>query len=100
MPNCFSLTRKSEPDAGPIRLIQIDEEMCRHFNVTHDPKLRYGYWCDHIGLSLACGQSFQQIRENYLSEKSKDNDDAYWDRMIEIVEWLNDNFIADAWCQR
>ena len=31
MPNCFSLTRTTDKDAGPVSLKQVDDEMRRHF---------------------------------------------------------------------
>ena len=61
MPNSFSLTRKSNMDAGPVSLQQIDNEMCADFGLVPDPNNSYHLWVNIIGLTLATGQSFNDI---------------------------------------
>lgn len=86
MPNCFSLTRKSDPSAGPVSLQLIDDEMREHFGEEPDPKNWYLYWYETIGFSLACGKDWEWIRKNNEAR-------------VHIVKWLEENFIVDAWAE-
>lgn len=61
MPNCFQLIRKSQPEAGPVVLTEVDEELCRHFGVSIHPYCWYENWYDIIGFRLALGRSFAEI---------------------------------------
>lgn len=89
MPNCFSLTRKSEPGSGPVSLIQIDEEICKHLNVEHDPVKYYKDWHDNIGFALACGRDFAWIRYAYATYY-----DVEW---LPIIDYLDANFKPNIW---
>lgn len=101
MPNCFSLTRLSSPGNGPVPLVQIDEEMCKHFNVKPDPVKYYAYWYDYVGFPLAMGKTFADIREQFKKDAKEQGpqEAAYWERLIAIVDWLDANFTVDAWVQ-
>ena len=87
MPNAFSLTRKSDPAAGPTPLAKIDEEICQMLGVDVDPKLYAFGWYDVIGFRLAMGQSFAQIKAEVQNYKP----------MPQICDWLEENFVPDAW---
>lgn len=80
--------------AGPVTLTVIDEELCVHLG---EP-VRHDYWCrdwyNSIGLSLALGRSFDEIREN-LKEFPEDETE-----LLPVVEYLDANFITGAWYQR
>ena len=99
MPNCFTLTRRSNLEAGPVPLNTIDAEMCQFFNEPVDPKRWYQNWYNTIGFDLAMGNSFEQIRADYLADRVADDQSAFdaWTKLIEIVDWLEANFTADAW---
>ena len=105
MPNCFSLTRKSNLEAGPVVLQKVDEEMCAYFGQEVHPKYWYCGWYDAIGFSLAMGKNWQQIRVDlsiYVAEDilKKKWDLMFWDRRrIEITNWLEENFTYDAWAE-
>lgn len=86
MPNCFTLTRKSDTEAGPVAFSTIDDEMCEHFGVKPDPKMYHRGWYDCIGLALACGQTWDKIRETFSG-------------MVPIVDWLESHFIPNAWAE-
>ena len=62
MPQCYTLTRKGQTE--PESRAKIDDEMCKHFGVTPDPKFWYMDWDNIVGFSLACGKTWDQIREN------------------------------------
>lgn len=99
MPNCFTLSRKSNLDAGPVPLNTIDAEMCQFFNEPVDPKEFCRNWYGIIGFDLAKGKSFEQIRTDYQGSHDVDylgNRDL-WTKLIEIVDWLDANFTTDSW---
>src|SRR5215470_10983197 len=103
MPNRFSLTRKSNKDAGPVSLSQIDEEIRAHFGVASDPKKYYHQWADSIGLALASGQSFDEIIDDCneaIEEQSKIANQQgidYWNIKLTIAEFLQEYFISNCW---
>jgi hypothetical protein len=95
MPNCFSLTRKSNPEAGAVPLAQVDKEMCEHFNVPCNPVKYYQDWYNWLGYGFAMGRSFDDMRA-YIKEH--DNPELM-DHDLEIVDWMEANFTPDAWAE-
>lgn len=98
MPVCFNLTRKSDIAAGPVKLNTIDEEMCKHFGAPVDEVKYHCGWFDSIGFRLATGKTWEDIRKefrNYVEEKSDYT--LLYKHLIEIVDWLEDNFVTDSW---
>lgn len=89
MPNCFTLTRKSDPAAGPVDLVTIDEEMCQHFNKPVDSERWLHDWYDLIGFGLACGKDWAGLHEVFKGSPE----------LVEIIDWLEANFITDAWAE-
>lgn len=87
MPNCFQLVRKSDTNAGPVVLQQIDDEMREAFHEPPDTEHWYRDWYNWAGLYLALGKTFDQIREIV-------KDDV---QGLRIVEWLDANFTSSAW---
>lgn len=103
MPNYYALTRKSAPDAGYVTFIAIDEEMCAHFEVTPHPVNWYCDWENVVGFALACGRTFQYIRDEIEKHAYRDpvTNQLYDEdvRLIEVIEWLDDNFTVEAWAR-
>lgn len=103
MPNCFTLTRKNAPEAGPVVLNTIDNEMCAYFGVTPDQERYYCYWYDIIGFKLALGKSWDQIKEDLkviLAQYEKEeleHERQFQSRLLEIANWLEENFTTNAW---
>lgn len=89
MPNCFTLTRKSEPEKGPVPFNLIDGEMCEHFKVPVHPKLYYEYWYDIYGFAVACGSTIREVIERHEE----------YPRIQAIGEWLDENFTTNAWAE-
>jgi len=83
MPSCFQLLR----DGDAVSLNQIDEEMCKHFQVPCHETRYYESWYDTIGFGLATGESFDQIRMTY----------ADFPRLVEIASWIETNFSVRHW---
>lgn len=98
MPNCFQLVRKTDPEASPVVFTTIDTEMCRHFNVKCDPVEWHHGWYDIIGLSLAYGKTFDQLKETYIGY-IREAEDAWDIHMLDIINWLDANFVSDAWAE-
>lgn len=83
MPSCFQLMR----NGAAVPLNQIDEEMCRHFEVACHPVRYFEGWYDTIGFLLATGKTFDQIRVTYADEPI----------LVKIVDWLKANFESNSW---
>lgn len=86
MPNCFQLLR----DGVAVPLVQIDEEMCRHFGATCHPIRYYESWYDAIGYELAMGRSFEQIKVTLVE----------YPQLVEIINWLEQRYTVNAWHER
>lgn len=86
MPSCFQLLR----DGVAVPLVQIDEEMCRHFEAPCHPTRYYESWYDAIGYELAMGRSFEQIRVTL----------AEYPQLVEIANWLDHQFTVSSWHER
>lgn len=76
MPNCFILIPKG----------QEEEELLVTVDVECDPLYWHRGWADSIGLGLACGKTFEQLREILPS-------------MIDIIDFLDANYTTDAWAE-
>lgn len=108
MPNCFQLIKKSDLEAGPVRLSQIDREMCEHFGVERHPTKYHHEWYNTIGFRLAVGQTFEKqledayaeiarIQESTSEERGREELQAEWLHHIEVIKWLDANFVSDVW---
>ena len=97
MANSFSLTRKIEMDKGHVSLRQIDDEICAHFNVPHTNDY-YHSWFDTIGFELATGTSFADIiRRCHEDMEASPQSYRYYERKLEIAEYLDKHFLSDRW---
>ena len=97
MPNCFTLTRKSNLEAGPVSLNKIDEEICGFLGVPVDPVKYCRSWFDIIGGRLALGRSFEEMRANFVEKQSEDTHKDFWGDILQIVDFLAEHFTPDAW---
>ena len=87
MPSCFQLIKKGETE--PSILQDVDTEMWNHFK-GGEPKGNdrwYRSWYDIIGLGLAMGKTWNELREMYTDRP----------RLLEIIEYLEDHYTTDAW---
>jgi hypothetical protein len=90
MPNCFRLLDKQTGQAE--KLAHVDDLICQHFGAIPDPVHYYLQWYDVIGLPLALGKSWDEIKTRVLDGV---NDDRY----RQIVDWLAERYTPDAWYQ-
>ena len=85
MPNCYQLTRKSESE--PSTLVSVDEALCQHFGVEIHPKKWYLNWHNYVGLGLACGDDWTQLRKTWEGDKP----------MLDVIDFLEKNYESSAW---
>ncbi len=85
MPRCFALTKKGENE--PTKLTAIDDEMRVAFGEPPDGENWLWHWYDCIGLALACGKTWDQIRE--IFEDSRE--------LLMVVDYLEERYESDCW---
>lgn len=95
MPNCFQLIRKSDPEAGAVSLQRIDEEMCLHFNEPCHPERWFRNWYNSIGMSLAFGRTFEELRKRPEEDGDWEPEDVQ--EWVSMIDWLDANFTTNAW---
>lgn len=101
MPVCFQLLKDGEPQKFNV----VDDAICAHFGVKPDEKRYYYEWYDIIGLRIALGRSFEEIRESFIGFQNEPTDDVElkldrmtsWGRLIEILDFLKANYQSSAW---
>lgn len=101
MPNCFTLTRRSNLEAGPVVLQKIDDELREHFHAPPDKVNWFNGWYNYIGYFLAFGWSWTKLRQDIDAECLMSPVDSgahkHWALNRDILDWLEANFTSDAW---
>lgn len=95
MPNYFSLTRKTDPGAGPVPFADIDDELRAALGYEPHPQRYLASWYDLIGMQLASGQTWDAIRREYADRKARASDAEYAELvelLVKIVDWLEAHF--------
>lgn len=92
MPAYFRLIPKGDPENKPSTLEDVDKQLCR---VTGKPlsETRYCLEWYTIGLSLACGKTFAEMRSQFMTgckDHTPDDDDVKWFLMINYLEHYYD----------
>jgi hypothetical protein len=102
MPVCFQLYPRGSSE--PRRLQEVDDELRVHFNEPPDPDHWLGLWYDSIGLRLALGKNFAQIREEFQSYLPPDPtaveripEHALYEGLLRILNYLDDHYTVNAW---
>jgi hypothetical protein len=86
MPACFQLIDKTTDK--PARFADIDDKLCQYLEKPIDP-IEYLYnWYNLVGFGLACGKSFDQLREVFA-----DTD------LVPVIDFLDEHYTANAWHQ-
>lgn len=88
MPNCFMLIRKGEPALTP--LADVDNELRNAFGEPPNEDRWLYEWYDTIGLALALGKNWEQIRTIF-----SDCED-----LLKTVDYLEGRFNAHSWAER
>jgi hypothetical protein len=69
-------------------LIEVDELLCKHLGVQPDEKEWHWGWMDTVGLSLATGKTFNEIRKMYIvPELGSEVETAK-----AIIDWFENEF--------
>lgn len=66
---------------GGAKLLDVDNVLCQYMGVDPDPVHWYMKWVNSVGMSLAFGRSFDEIRGDF--------DDP---EMIRIINWVEEHF--------
>ena len=95
MPNCYSLAPKADSGAPDLRgnkqFIAIDEHMCEHFGVTPHEERWYLDWENRVGLSLAVGRTWDDLR----NDQRVDDED-----FLDVLDYLEGHYEVECWAQR
>ena len=87
MPNCFTLTKIGAKERSLFS--DIDDEMREHFGEPPDEKKYLWCWYDTIGLALAMGKSWDDMRSwNDMSES-----------FLKMVDYLEERYTSDCWAE-
>lgn len=86
MPNCFQLTKIGEEE--PTTLQNIDNDLWNLFGggVPEPNDKWFMNWHGTIGLSLACGQGWDEIRSYCLTDRAR-----------AVVDYLKENYTSSSW---
>lgn len=103
MPNCFQLTLKGHKEASMLQ--DVDAHICQHFNTPCHEKHWHHGWYNYIGFMIAMGKTFEWLRRDmdwgilsypdYVSMTQ-----GYEWHMRDIIDFLDQNYTTDAWCER
>lgn len=99
MPVCFQLLEKTNHEA--VAFQEVDEQICEHFGISAHPKKYVCGWYESIGLRLACGQSFDEILEEFartIAEGNPNRAEEIWlVDIIKIAKFLRDHYDMRSW---
>ena len=92
MPNCFQLIGKSSAVAE--KFYDIDNELCKHLGVEVSQTQYYRGWYDSIGMLVAMGRTWADIREVCAKDIEGDPGDP---ELGKIIDWLSENYNTKSW---
>ena len=90
MANYFQLFERDSEH--PASFQDIDDKMRLFFNQPASATEWLWGWYDIIGLRLACGQSFDQIKEEC--------ERLHMDELVKAATWLDYNYRSECWARR
>ena len=88
MPACFMLIDKVTGKSA--KFSEIDDKLCEALGRVPDEEKFLHSWYDCIGLSLAMGKTWDEIREIFKDDEV----------MILIANWIEGRYTADSWYER
>ena len=97
MPNCFQLTTIGSNEAAMLH--DVDAALCAHFGKPVHEKHWFAGWYQSIGFSLALGQTFAEIREDFERDAQEDPEPQWYRTQIAIVDYLESHYTSDAWVE-
>lgn len=99
MPVCFQLYRIGSQT--PEIFQKLDDEMREHFGAPPDPDHYLNGWYDSIGIRLAMGKSFHQIKEEFekyreeFKVEASEKSDIYGNLLC-ILEYIKERFTPNS----
>ena len=96
MPACFQLIPKGTSE--PAILQRIDDAMREHFGVAPDSTNWLSGWYESIGLRMACGKSYGQIREEFQGYLSTDDsgEKRFYRDLLDILGYLEERYETNS----
>ena len=96
MPACFQLIDKETK--SPTVLQKIDDEMREHFGVAPDPTNWLSGWYDSIGLRMACGKSYGQVREEFQGYQKVDDlgERKFYQDLLDVLDYLEERYETNS----
>ena len=88
MANYFTLTKIGQET--PSRFADIDNDICKEVGITPDDNKYYLSWYDIIGLALAIGKDWEWCKNEFKN----------WPEMLTVINFLEKNYISNAWASR
>ena len=84
MPNCFQLCE----NGVAVPLVRIDREICQLLGVEEHPTrwcdIRDGDWFNTLGFGMACGKTYEQLRELYPEA-------------VKVIDYLESKYTINAY---
>lgn len=89
---CFQLFPRQDK---PAKLSAVDAAMCAHFGVPVDEKFYYCGWFDTVGYLLATGRTFEEAKARIV-----ELDIQPQQKLLDICDWIADNYTVDSFSSR
>ena len=89
------VTIYSKADDAPGRPADIDDAMRSHFEQPPSENQYLCGWYNAIGYNARTGESFEDLMKYFDDKKSDcthEEDKDYYDSMVQIVRWLDNNY--------
>lgn len=101
MAHCIQLSRRNDPKGEPVKFQDIDEEICKHFQVKCDDTLWHHGWYNYICMLLASGFSWQRLRqildEDCMLHPYGSPEWLWAAHMRDILDWLEASYTERCW---
>ena len=85
MPVCFELIDRSTGEIVP--LVEVDNRMREAMGFDPDPENWLANWYNRFGISLACGDSWERISEDWELRPG----------VLRVIEYLSSMYEVHCW---
>lgn len=85
MAQYFSLTPKDQQ--RPQKPVDVDAAICEALGKTCHSTDWYENWYNTLGLALACGRDLDYVRKE-------------WPQLKDVADFIEANYVIDAWAGR
>lgn len=100
MPVCFQLFNRATNE--PVSLRRLDDDLRAWFGAPVDDVHYFRDWYDTIGLRLALGKSFDQIRVEFLCYEEKTriaapHESTWYRGVLEVLDMIECAYSSESW---